>query len=353
MAGFFHESAYPVSLIGRKLPSRRVTVERPYMVRRFRLLFHRGFLFYACYNIRLFCYLVFRPVLLLVANDLDTLPANYLVSRIRRKPLLYDSHELFTEVPELVGRKFVKKCWLFLERKMLPRISHSITVSPSVASWYGSVYGIEMRVVRNLPQYCSKAYIDSIKTAEDPPVIIYQGALNRGRGLENLILSMMHLKDCRLNLLGDGDIREELEQLVRDKGLGDKVLFLGHRSFHELQQFTASAVLGISLEENIGLNYYYALPNKLFDYIQARIPVLVSDFPEMGRIVDEYKIGMKLAERDPGSVARTIDHMIRDRGERDRWLENMEKAAGDLCWEKEVQILREVVEDMDLQNTGQ
>jgi len=349
MSTFFHESGYHVTLIGRRLPSRRVTVERPFDVRRFRLLFNRGFLFYACYNIRLFCYLLFRPVLLLVANDLDTLPANYLVSRIRRIPLLYDSHELFTEVPELVGREFVKRSWLFLERKMLPRISHAITVSPSVASWYRSAYGIEMHIIRNLPEYCSREYIDSIKTVSDPPVIIYQGALNKGRGLENLILSMMHLKDYRLHLLGDGDIRGELEGLVREKGLEDKVLFLGHRSFHELQQFTVSASLGISLEENIGLNYYYALPNKLFDYIQARIPVLVSDFPEMGRIIDEYMVGMKLAVRDPETIARTIDKMIQDKEARNKWLGNMENAAGELCWEKEVQVLSELISGMDLQ----
>ena len=130
------------------------------------------------------------------------------------------------------------------------------------------------------------------------------------------------------------------------------MLFLGHRPFHELQQFTASASLGISLEENIGLNYFYALPNKLFNYIQARIPVLVSDFPEMSRVIDEYGIGLKLAERDPELIARTVDRMIRDRGARESWLENIEKAAGELCWEKEVKILREVVEDLDLPKTG-
>jgi glycosyltransferase involved in cell wall biosynthesis len=351
MARFFHDAGYVVRLIGRRLPSRRVIVVRTYSTKRFRLLFNKGFMFYACYNIRLCCYLLFRPAMLFVANDLDTLPANYLVSRLRKIPLLYDSHELFTGVPELIGREPVRRFWAFLERKMLPGLTHGITVSPSIAAWYMDTYGIDMHVIRNLPEYCTGGYIDSIRKEPELPVVIYQGALNMGRGLENLILSMTHLKSCRLHLAGEGDIRRELEQLVEQHGLGDKVRFLGHLSFRELQEHTVSASLGVSLEEDLGPNYYFALPNKLFDYIQARIPVLVSDFPEMGRIIDEYGVGVKLADRQPGSIARTIDRMIRDSGAREVWLANLEKAARELCWEREAAVLRELVKHLNLQES--
>ena len=95
------------------------------------------------------------------------------------------------------------------------------------------------------------------------------------------------------------------------------------------------AHLGISLEQNIGLNYYYALPNKLFDYIQARVPVLISDFPEMKKIVDQYDIGMTVKEYSPQILANVVDIMLYNNGERKKWILNLEKAANELIWENE------------------
>lgn len=347
-ARFFHDAGHRVVLVGRRLPYRKTTVERAYATFRFRLPCNKGFLFYACFNIRLFCYLLCRPTGLIVANDLDTLTACYLVSRLRKRPLLYDSHELFPEVPELRERDFVRKCWLFLEKRLLPRLRYCMTVSDSIATHYASKYGTRMAVVRNLPDFRSRAEIDRVRKATDLPVIIYQGALNLGRGLEAMILAMKHLEDYRFHILGDGDIRRELEALVREHSLYERVNFLGHRPFGELLRHTASAALGISLEEDLGLSYRYALPNKLFNYIRARIPVLVSDLPEMKALIGRYGVGTVLRQRDPETIARTVRQMTETVESRRQWEIPLEKAAEELCWEKEREKLAGLVAEIPL-----
>ena len=139
-----------VLVVGRKLPASRPVGDRSYRVSRLRLAFRKGPLFYAGFNIRLFFFLIFRKVDLIGANDLDTLLACHLAARIRGKPLLYDSHEYFTEVPELIGREFTRKIWTGIEKRILPRVRFASTVSPSVAEAYQELYGIRMKVIRNL-----------------------------------------------------------------------------------------------------------------------------------------------------------------------------------------------------------
>src|ERR1035437_8590299 len=139
-----------VTLVGRLLP-KSLPLQRNYRTHRMRLLFKKGPLFYAEYNIRLFFYLMFAKADILVSNDLDTLPANYLVSIIRKKVLVYDSHEYFTEVPELIYRRVTRNIWKKLEQFILPKIKYSYTVNNSIADIYNKMYNINMKVVRNMP----------------------------------------------------------------------------------------------------------------------------------------------------------------------------------------------------------
>jgi glycosyltransferase involved in cell wall biosynthesis len=168
-------------------------------------------------------------------------------------------------------------------------------------------------------------------------VIIYQGVLNVGRGLENMISAMKHLDDFQLQIFGGGDIEDRLKQLSRDLGVEARVNFMGRIPFGQLRAYTRQASLGISLEEERGLNYRFALPNKLFDYVQAGIPVLVSGLPEMRRIVEEYGIGQILDDPEPQNLARQIREMMGSDEWRMQWKKNLSKAAAELCWEKEEQ----------------
>ena len=311
------------------------------------MIFRKGPLFYACFNLRLTLHLLLsRSPDLFIANDLDTLPANFLVSRIRSVKLLYDSHELFTQIPELINRKFVQGIWKWIEHGIVPRLTYAITVSPSIAEIYRRLYGTRFRVVRNLPKKRIPIKTRSSGAGDiGKKVIIYQGAINVGRGLKLMIETMQYVENAIFRIAGDGDLKKELMQYVEEQKYSDQVQFMGRLMPDELYPLTCSADLGISLEEDLGLNYRYALPNKLFDYIQARIPVLCAELPEMARIVDTYGVGISTAERDPKKLAGIIRYMLEERS-RGSWKEALESAAEDLTWENESKVYIEVLTAM-------
>jgi len=329
-------------LIGRLLPESH-EVERDYQTHRMKLVFRKGPLFYFEYNLRLFLWLLKSKSDVFVSNDLDTLPANFMASRIKRKPLVYDSHEYFTEVPELIGRPFVKAIWTWVERLLVPRVHAAYTVCESIAGVYRDLYQVDFKVVRNLP-VCSKIEKPESpdKIPEQPKIILYQGALNMGRGIEAAIRAMQFLDGAELWLAGDGDITLQLKQMVTELKLDGKVKFLGRLPLLQLHQLTRQADLGISLEEDLGLNYRFALPNKLFDYIQAGVPVLVSNLPEMRRIVEHFQIGLIAETHQRKELAEIMKTALFDQEQRLVWKPNLTKAATELCWENEEKVLWQV-----------
>jgi glycosyltransferase involved in cell wall biosynthesis len=335
------KNGYNVLLIGRILP-RSKPVEREYRTSRMKLLFIKGPAFYAEYNIRLFFKLLFTKTDILLANDLDTLLANYLVSIIRRKPLVYDAHELFTEMPELVERPTVRKIWSRIEQFILPKVKHSYTVCESIAKIYNEKYHINMKVVRNLPLRNYNG-IDLKPSIQLPPdgFVLYQGAVNIGRGIEAVIDAFQYIDNTHFLIVGDGDIFQQLKDKVKAMQLENKVIFTGQLPFQQLHTITPHAGLGVTIVEHLGLNYYYGLPNKLFDCIQAGVPSLVPDFPEMSNIVNTYGVGEILISREPKVLAKQITQILQK--PKSFWKENMERAAIDLCWEEEEKQLMSVV----------
>ncbi|MEE4197263.1 MAG: glycosyltransferase [Bacteroidales bacterium] len=336
-----------VTLLGAKKFHNTPVGPRPYLTRRFAMIFKKGFLFYAEYNLRLFIFLLFKKFDILVCNDLDTLLAGYCATFIRRKKVVYDSHEFFTEVPELVNRNFPRKVWLLLEQMLLPRIKYSYTVSESIANTYQKLYNIDMKVVRNLPLYNYKSK-DPSTTNSEPRLILYQGALNVGRGLEQMIDAIQFMDNVHLFIIGEGDLMNQLKQQVKEKHLEGKITLKGRIPFQDLPVETRKADLGIALEENIGLNYYYALPNKLFDYIQSGVPVLVSPFPEMQKIVNNYKIGTVYDHKDPQRLAEKIQEIFELKKRYQQWKKNTQNAAKELCWENEEKILKNIFSKVGL-----
>lgn len=328
---------YDVLLVGRKLKN-SLPITRTYKTKRFHLLFQKGFLFYAEYNIRLLLFLIFKQKTILLSNDIDTLIPNYLVSKLFRIPLVFDSHELFSEVPELTNRPFIKSIWRKIEDFLIPKIKNKYTVCGSIAEYYKSIYNTSFDVIRNVP--IKSIDLNELKSniSLKKNAIIYQGALNKGRGLELIIETMMYLDDVFLYIVGDGDINLELKNLVHQLQLTNKVFFLGKIIPQDLQKITSQAAVGISIEEDLGLNYRYALPNKLFDYIQAEIPVLVSDLPEMRQLVNHYKIGLVIENRQPKEIAKNIITLIENRNS---YIENLKIASAELCWEKEALKFKE------------
>lgn len=316
------------------------------------MIFTRGFFFYAAYNIRLFIFLVFKRKGLLVANDLDTLPANLLVSRIRKASLIFDSHEYFTGSAELVDRKWVRGIWKWIERFCLPRLNNCYTVNQSIAELYREEYGLEFKVVRNLARKYTVMNVSrtELDLPENKSILILQGSgININRGAEEAIESMAYLDDVLLLIIGGGDVYRYLKQLAVDLKLEERVRFVDRQPYSVLMKYTAAANLGLSLDKPVGLNYTFSLPNKLFDYIQARIPVLGSNLVEVSKVIHEYKIGDTIENHDPAHIADKIMGMLSDPVRIKKWKTNLERAADELSWEGEEPVLFEIYRQAGLE----
>ena len=289
----------------------------------------------------MFFILFFRKKEILFANDLDTLLPNYLVSKLQNKPLVFDSHELFSEVPELQDNSFAKKVWKFLEDWIIPNLQHVITVSDGIKNHYKENYNLESTVIRNVPFITKKKTKELDFISKNQKVIWYQGSVNVGRGLELVIDTISFLEDYIFVIVGNGDLYEKLEQKVLHLELENKVKFLGKLPPSELKKLTPNATIAISLEEDLGLNYRYALPNKIFDYIHAEVPMIVSNLPDMSSLVTNYKVGEVLKVISPKFLTELILKM-----ENKDYSKALVKAKKKLNWEKEKEKLLKLVKSV-------
>lgn len=356
---------YDVLLVGRKRPQSLPLEPRKYRCHRMQLLFEKGPLFYGEFNVRLFLFLLSNNFNLLVSNDLDTLPATYLAWKIGKRfrkssdhhgtdrklepiRLLHDCHEYFRGVPELVGRPVVTRIWKWIEDRIFPRLNMITAVNESVAELYKKEYSKEITILRNVPfRWIPDAHGSvPIPLVSNRRIILYQGAVNIGRGLEEAISAMKYLKsNAVLFIAGTGDIFNRLVEFVREEGVSDRVVFLGQVPFQQLREFTIQATIGLSIEKDMGINYQNCLPNKFLDYIQANVPVLVSPFHEMKKLVERYDIGELLESHDPRILANQIDAMLLDNDRLNRYKQNLKAAAEVLCWENEEQALIDLLKN--------
>lgn len=338
--GALTEAGYEVCVVGRRMED-SVPLCRPYATRRMKLFFRKKVWFYAEYNVRLLLRLLFSRADLFYANDTDTLPAVVSAAWLRGKKSFFDAHEMFPEVPELQGRQRVKRCWQTVERLLVPKVSGGATVCESVADYYRR-YGVEMKVVRNVP--VARYMTENI--GREQGLIVYQGALNVGRCIDRAIDAMCYMPDCKLVIAGHGDEAERLRQYVATLAWKERIAFVGRMAPDDLARLTARASLGLCLLENRGLNYYYSLPNRLGDYVWAEVPVIASDFPEIGKVVRRYGIGTLVDETtlDKGNGKALADKM---RSTIEAWshiteAERRQKfavAKEDMCWDREKNVL--------------
>lgn len=344
-----HELGYDVLLIGRTTSASRPLGSRPYRTHRMRLPFERGPLFYASYNLALFFRLLFSKANLLFSNDLDTLLPNFLVSKIKGAKLIYDSHEYFTEVPELVSRPKVQSVWRKIEASILPKLMHALTVNSSIANLYKKAYGIDMKVLRNMPKLQSF----ELRTREelglptDKRIVILQGSgINIQRGAEEAVEAMRYIQDAVLLIIGSGDVLDILKQNVKDFGIEDKVIFKGRMPYVEMMAYTQLADIGLSLDKDTNINYRYSLPNKLFDYIHAGIPVLGSNLVEVKSVIEEFEVGGVVDEVESKTIALAISEMLGS-DKLSEWKANCVAASQKLNWDSESAVLREMIKEID------
>lgn len=372
------ELGYEVLLIGRRLPG-SLPLERSYATRRMWLLFNTGALFYAEYNLRLWLRLLFTRAQLIVANDLDTLPACWMAQGARR--LVYDTHEFYTEVPELVGRPRVRAVWLWIERRIFPSLRTVITVNQSIANAYEERYvqlrskvivrrahhdrveGDDMvrrahhdkwvQVVRNIPMKRELALAPTrvqLDLPIDRFILVLQGAgINVQRGGEEAVLAMKDLPGALLLIIGGGDAWPVLERMVKEHCLADRVRMLGKMPYERMMDFTRNADLGLTLDKDTNLNYRFSLPNKVFDYMQAGIPVLATDLPEVAAVVREHDAGVVIAQADPVLIGAAVKALMDDPRRLATLKRNATFAALALDGEGEKEKLKALLKRTDLQ----
>jgi glycosyltransferase involved in cell wall biosynthesis len=340
------KAGFHVIETGRLLPD-SLPLERPYETRRIKMWFRRGVQFYAEYNIRLFFYLLFAKVDLIFANDLDTLPAAYYASKIRRKRLIYDTHEYFTEVPELVKQPKKQAVWRKIENHLFPKLTDIFTVNDSIAKLYSEKFNKTVYTIRNIPPTFVPEKILSRKELglpENKRIIILQGTgINIQRGAEEAVLAMQYLDNAVLLIVGSGDVIPELKKIVDEYNLHEKVIFKAKMPFAELRQYTLNSDLGLAIDKNTNLNYQFSLPNKLFDFIHSNIPTLSSGLVELKQIIDQYDIGYYIQNHEPKHIADTIKEVFADETRYVQVKKNTEKAKKELCWENEEKTLLNII----------
>lgn len=341
------ECNYHVVLIGRRLPDSLPLPHWPFKAIRMRLFFRKGPLFYVFFNIRLFFTLLFKKADLLYANDLDTLLPNYLIARLKKIPLIYDSHELFCEVPELQHSPFKKRIWLKLEGWIVPRLNNCITVNESIAEVFSKKYKVAFHSIRNIsdyPTHFSPKSKEALNLPEDKKILILQGAgINIDRGAEELIEAMGSVKNALLLIIGGGDVWPFLEKRIKETGLSDRVKLIQKIPKQELMHYTALADLGLTIDKNTNLNYYYSLPNKIFDYIHAEIPVLASRLPEIEKIITGYGIGDFIKDHQPETISDKINDMLQS-PRLPEYKANTRTAKENLNWFLEKQKLIQIIQ---------
>ena len=342
---FLTKKGFDVTLVGRCYGDSPVLEKRPYKTKRLRLLFRRGFLFYAEYTIRLFFYLLFNKCDLLVSNDLDTLLPNYLVSKWRKKPLVYDSHEYFCGELSVISKPFSYKVWHGIEKFCFPKLKTVITVSQSIVDQYEKEYGIRPYLVRNIPPaatYPVTASRESLKMPADKIILLWQGnGLNEGRGGEELVQAMQYLPDCQLLIVGSGTVLPQLKKLSADLNLQERITFVPRQTPENLFNYTTLSDIGISLDKDVCPNAHFSLPNKIFEYIKAGTPLVVSNLPERARIMKQYEVGIVAEEVTPHAIVKAVK-ALSDPILRSQYHENCKAAAKELTWENEEKVLDEV-----------
>ncbi len=326
-------AGYEVILIGRKMRKSQVLTETNYTQKRLTCFFEKGKLFYAEYNLRLFFYLLFLKCDCICAIDLDSIIAVYYASKIRKKKRVYDAHELFCEMKEIVTRPGIYKIWKGIERKFVPKFNHGYTVNEPIAAEFKKMYQSNFIVIRNIAR--QKKYDHSLQREK---IILYQGAVNEGRCFETLIPAMKWV-NAKLIICGDGNFLNQTKALVAENQLNEKVVFYGMVQPAELQEITRKVHLGLTLVENKGLSNYYSLANRFFDYIQGFTPQVCVNFPVYAALNIEYEVAKLIDDTSSHKIAEAINELLENDSLWNRLQQNCIEAAKVWNWENESKSL--------------
>jgi glycosyltransferase involved in cell wall biosynthesis len=335
------QMGFEVKVIGREFSNSLPLDKYLFKANRIRCHFRTGFLQYAEFNVKLFFRLLFSRTDYFLSNDLDTLVPNYLIGYFRRKKIFYDTHEYFTGVPELTKHPAKKRIWKFFEDRIFPRLPVVYTVNDSVKNKYQAEYNIQIGVIRNVPVTSSIVPKEMPEHWKDKIILLMQGiGINPGRGGLELLETMKYLPaNYYLVYIGGGTQWEAIAKMRMVWKLEDRVEMIAKVPPVELKRYTPLASLGFTLDGFENENYLLNLPNKVFDYIHAGVPVVATPIPEVKRIIEQYDCGICLVSQGTQDIARQIEGLMNNPQQYQTFKRNTILAAKELCWENEQEKL--------------
>jgi glycosyltransferase involved in cell wall biosynthesis len=249
------------------------------------------------------------------AHDLETVLPAYLLATLNQKPVVYDSHELYVEQDRHSNlRKFV---WRTLEKFLASRVTVTFMETESRANIYAQRYNVEQPQILMNCQYLNIAdksdkFREMLPIRNNERIILYQGGIEKNRGCDQLLDAMSHLEDVALVFLGNGGYKQTLREKAINHPKSENIFVLDAVPWEQLAAYTASADLGVFPLQNVSLQYYYALSNKLFEFLSAGLPVVISDFPEMRKVVVDNNVGIAVDETNPKEISDAIGTILAD-----------------------------------------
>jgi glycosyltransferase involved in cell wall biosynthesis len=283
-------------------------------------------------------------VSIIFAEDIYTLPFAVIFGKLKRAKIYYDSRELFGYLAGLKEKKFKQLFWKFTEKLFIKKADYVIVTGQMDGEFLKKEYGLKnIILLRNLPRYYKpslKLDLHShLQIDKSKKIILYQGILLKGRGIEKVFSVLSEFPNCVFVIVGDGEFREYYHDLAVEMSLTEQVIFLGKFTQDELPKITASADVGVALIENLSTSYYYALPNKLFEYIMAEVPVIVSNLSQMKEVVEKYDVGFAVDIDSKAELITTLKKLSEDTRLYDSKKQNCHIASQELNWEKEITAL--------------
>lgn len=368
-------NGYRVQIIGVKRSAAAASPIHPlygkeYKQRLINCIFLKGPLFYIEFNIRLLFLLCWLSYDIACAIDLDTVLPILCATSLRRKKRVYDAHEFFTEMKEVRTRPIIAGLWKAIERVSLPYFKKGYTVNQDLSELFFQRLQIKYEVIRNLPALVTKPSSLTIQSDKSSDVlaettqrgaknesiftsnklnqlihyqlkdkfIIYQGAVNHGRGFENLIPAMQTV-DAPLLIVGTGNFQKEVEDLIHQHKLSEKVFLHPPIPPAELKNLTPLAYMGITIFEPEGINQYYSLANRFFDYMAAGIPQVCVNYPAYASICQQYPFALLINNIDSHTLSQAMNNLLSDAVLYESLKLVCSEASENLNWEKESEQL--------------
>lgn len=330
------ENNYEVLLIGRKKKSSPKLNNEIYKQKRLTCFFEKGAMFYIEFNIRLFIYLLFTRADIFCGIDLDAVLPPLWNSKLRGKPFVHDAHEYFTDMEELVDRPGIQRIWKWVERLVFRGLKYGYTVSEGYVELFEKDYNVKLEIVRN-----ATVLRDLPESKSEKKRILYQGAVNVGRGLEPLI-DAMHKIDAELIICGKGDLFDSLVEKVKREKLDEKVKFMGFVEPDRLIDFTRNATVGITLFKANGKSNRYSMANRFFDYMHSGVPQLAMNYPDYKNFNAKYEVAKLLDDLEPFTISSSLNHLLKDENYYNRLKTNALKARERYNWQNETKTLLKV-----------